>query len=101
MTDINDSLRGFEMPMDPETNKNYGYEITGDLSFKLCADFSTEQTKENSRSGLRYEKPIALGFKDLPSSYWFHPEGRYCFEREIDPDFFSNKRTDLPVPVIY
>jgi len=85
LANLNDALQNFEIPTDPETGKNYDYEILDKLSFKLCAEFSTEQKKG------KFEK-------EKPLSYWAHPEGYYCFDRKIDPDF-AKRNEEKPIPV--
>jgi hypothetical protein len=75
-----DSISGFIPPVDPETGGSYGYEATGYLSFKLCANFKLQASEEVGRSDF-YAKP---GY----SESWDHPGGEYCFERTIDPKLY-------------
>lgn len=49
------------LPRDPETEADYGYEITGDSTFRLCAEFARE-----SRA-------------DTAGEFWLHGEGRHCY----------------------
>ena len=49
------------LPRDPESEAGYDYEITGDRTFRLCAEFARE-----SRSGTAGE-------------FWLHAEGRHCY----------------------
>lgn len=55
---------------DPETGKAFEYRVVDTDEYTLCAVFATEHTDEDHRVYRIYRK------KD-----WFHPEGRYCFER--------------------
>lgn len=89
---LSDDLRGFRVPTDPVTGEEYGYETRGDLTFALCANFAKGSQGLEYRS--RLERPIAVdsvrvGFTDNPN--WQHPEGRHCFERTIDPDFYETR----------
>lgn len=95
LADLNNATRGFITPLDPENKENYGYEIAGPLSFKLCANFSTARTAGNDarQKEISYAPayPTPAG---ISQSSWFHGESRHCFDREIDPDFFSKKPRD-------
>ena len=90
---LNDKLRGIRVPADPETGESYGYEVQGPLTFALCATF-------NLRSDGDIANPEFLKAVDPFGDRvgWDHPEGRHCFERTIDPDFFSNENFGRPTP---
>ena len=84
---LNDDLRGIRIPSDPETEVAYQYSIKGPLSFALCGEF-------------RY--PSASGSSDyVPDVFntWHHPDGLFCFDRTIDPDFFDERAPLLEKPV--
>ncbi|OGF51909.1 hypothetical protein A3I27_00975 [Candidatus Giovannonibacteria bacterium RIFCSPLOWO2_02_FULL_43_11b] len=86
LSELNDSIRGFRVPVDPENSSNYIYRKTGNLSFDLCANFARA-----SRSGLdrtAAEKPMPIGQPYDISGYWDHEAGQICFQRTIDPDKF-------------
>jgi hypothetical protein len=58
---------------DPDTGKPYGYQILGNTSYRLCADFTTDSAT------------------DTPDSYnpyinvtWAHGQGHQCFDRNTD-----------------
>lgn len=90
---LNNDITGFRVPVDPETEQPYGYEKRGDLTFNLCADFSLVSRDESLEI-----QPVAKGLEDT----WSHGQGRVCFERMIDPDFFkvrSDTEKLAPVPV--
>jgi preprotein translocase subunit Sec61beta len=84
--DLTDSISGFSVPVDEETNVPYTYATTSALSFKLCANFNAE-TQPNSQSSdaYSYAMPAGAGGQDLASDSWFHAAGRVCFARTIDP----------------
>lgn len=91
---LNDELRGVIVPKDPQTKSNFEYQITGDLSFSLCADFNRpsstlEETMPKSPS---YAYPNGP-FHD---ETWTHKEGKACFNRTIDKDFFIPLKGERP-----
>jgi hypothetical protein len=54
---------------DPETDIAYGYEITGERSFRLCANFARD-----SEAGGGH-----------PTEFeWAHGSGRQCFDRIVE-----------------
>lgn len=87
---LKDSLSGYQPPVDPETASPYLYEKTGDLKFKLCADFKTsglgDMDKSSQRFSVPYPAPLADSFGN-----WQHSVGRVCFDRVIDPELYSVK----------
>lgn len=76
---LKDPTRYVFVPVDPSTGKQYGYEKTGDKTFRLCADF------EMKGSGMAYSENIS----------WDHEKGHVCFDRSIDPDFYPQKGAPL------
>lgn len=80
LTDLNDSISGFTAPLDPETNTQYGYTVTGPLSFQLCATFTTASSASGAMN-----VPQPYGVKGLPDN-WSHAKGIVCFDRTIDKD---------------
>lgn len=93
--ELEDSISGFFVPVDPETNDLYGYEITGDLSFKLCATFKTS-SKDSAFRGAN--QPYPYPYYDSFQQNWTHEADRICFERTIDPELYKTDRT-LKAPV--
>jgi len=86
--DLHDDISGFNAPADPQTSDAYTYEITGNLSFRLCSIFNfgnTLGTDENVPRAM-YAEPYAkpLGVPDN----WDHPEGPHCYDRTIDPELY-------------
>ena len=83
LTDLNSNLDNYIIPIDPETGNIYDYRIINALNFELCADFnlvsnSSSETIPQPKSDIR---PVTV-------DSWSHGSGHYCFEREIDKDFY-------------
>lgn len=73
--------------IDKQTKQPYGYEVTGDMSFKLCATFNKESQDLEGMGGFGGDyvmRPSPMGMNDS----WNHGAGETCFERTIDPDFY-------------
>ncbi len=81
------SVIGYAMPKDPETGKQYEYTVTGDLSFRLCADFKTVLTAESVGANTPYSYTQA-GLTVVPQ-YWVHGAQHTCFDTTLDPAFFK------------
>jgi hypothetical protein len=86
LTDLNDSINGFSVPVDEESGAAYGYAATSALSFKLCATFNAP-TQSNSPTVQSYSYPVPAGASgsSLFSDSWYHSAGSTCFARTIDP----------------
>lgn len=115
LTDINDTISGFIVPTDPETEVSYEYSIkgtsnqksvSGDLSFELCATFGEksqdlEGKGEFGRGGgmmyptVGYDSSISYPYPGGSNDVWTHEEGRTCFDRTIDPDIY---KPNNPIP---
>lgn len=80
LSELNDPLSYFAVPVDPETKTSYEYTKKGPLAFELCATFGAEDAS-NLGSGPRAVAPTPYGKNDN----WQHGAGRQCFERTIDP----------------
>jgi hypothetical protein len=85
LSDLNSMLNGNIVPTDPASGKSYRYEVSGPLSFKLCATFAKESRVTNTTS-----RPIApYPAKDVyGNETWQHGTGETCFTRTIDPAFY-------------
>lgn len=97
---LNDTMRGISVSRDPETGVMYEYMVKSDQSFTLCAAFSLPSEEgQGSIPGPLY------GTKDPYSSdTWEHGEGRTCFDRTIDEDYYppldeNGAPIGMPVPV--
>ncbi len=85
LSEINDSISYFDMPVDPETGEAYTYKKTGPQSFELCAVFARSTVgQEAAETG---SMPIDyIGY--VPDQKWQHPAGEHWFERSIDSDIY-------------
>jgi hypothetical protein len=90
LNDLKDPLASYQtVPNDPTTGQPYEYQITGPMSFKLCADFSMNSRDIGGR-GQVLTRPVEYGVIDN----WQHGVGHQCFDRPIDPDRYP----PLPKP---
>lgn len=80
LSDVEDSIIEYKIPVDPETKEQYEYKVTGELSFQLCANFSTEMSPEMIERYSLARPAVEIG------GNWEYAEGRTCFERTIDPE---------------
>lgn len=76
---LKDPISPSVIPSDPKTDQAYGYEKTGAMSFRLCADFERESMGEE---GL-VTRPLGN-----ENENWQHGSGRQCFDRTIDPELY-------------
>ena len=91
LSSLEDSLSGFRIPVDPQTNEPYVYGRSGDLAFTLCATFNKESFVE-----ARIPQPqVKYGFEE---TNWDHGEGEFCFKRDIDPELYPVRELP-PQPV--
>lgn len=81
LADLEYDFSNFSTPADPETEASYGYEVTGDLSFQLCAEFALESEAD----GTPIDRSVAI-YPEKSAGQWLHGAGRVCFDREIDPE---------------
>lgn len=89
LSDLNDSISGFEVPTDPETGATYEYSVTSSssnagVSFELCATFDRASENSNSYPG---------------SASWNHSAGRACFDRAVDPSLHPVNKNAPVTPV--
>jgi len=96
LSDLEDSISGFIPPVDSQSGEEYGYNILGDLSFELCAEFNLELggiLGENIHRSI--QPPVLLEAPRLVKSLggfeesWTHTAGHVCFERNIDPELYK------------
>lgn len=88
LADLNDNVRGYVIPQDPQDGSAYGYRATGDLSFSLCATFDREATSDVAPYGIDGPMPIPQYKAGYTSAYWSHAAGYACFDRTIDPELY-------------
>lgn len=94
LADLKDDIRGFIPPVDPEYGESYVYEISGPLSFKLCAVFKNK-TPESSINLINKNAPRPVTVDVYYDSYqqnWSHEAGDFCFSRTIDPELYSKEK---------
>lgn len=91
---LNDPLNSTVIPKDPQTNENYTYKTTSDLSFELCANFNLDSDNRAYPAGgtppaisTRYDSYYYVGNES--DTYWQHKSGLQCFSRTIDPDKYK------------
>ncbi|MCI0619789.1 DUF5671 domain-containing protein [Candidatus Wolfebacteria bacterium] len=80
---LEDSIRGFRVPADPETGGPYRYAVTGMYSFELCATFV--RASAETPKGVPSTLPYRDGGLD---ENWEHDAGETCFTRTIDPELY-------------
>ena len=82
LSDLNDSLSYFTIPVDPETKAAYVYKRQSPLDFSICATFGAAGTDQY---GSPVARPVAYG---APADKWGHAAGEVCFDRSIDPKLY-------------
>ncbi|HYC34664.1 MAG TPA: DUF5671 domain-containing protein [Candidatus Paceibacterota bacterium] len=86
LSDVIDSIRGNNIPKDPETKADYTYEVTGPLTFKLCAAFKTDTEVQKQKTD------ASRAYLPYPNEHWDHPVGEKCFDRKIDTDRYPIRK---------
>jgi hypothetical protein len=93
LSELDDSLSGYSVPVDPETNESYEYKspnvlATTTLTFELCANFSEKSQDLEGRGGYTDSSYPAKDIYYDPgfgNAKWEHNSGKTCFQRTIDP----------------
>lgn len=80
---------------DPETNKEFGYEIISDTSYRICATFLTAT---NDKSTFVGEKLPTLSTEPTTEINFDHPKGYYCFSKQLAS--YPSYMSPSPVPYI-
>lgn len=82
LSDLENPLIGFNVPVDPQTGAAFEYAVTSSLSFELCATFET--------ASIGGEKDVTrpYGIYEPYNESWTHADARTCFSRTIDPDLY-------------
>lgn len=81
LDDLEDTISGYIVPVDPSTGESYVYDVIGERTFRLCATF---ELPSEVVYGQRSSAPVKTGFNET----WEHEKGETCFEREVDPDLY-------------
>lgn len=89
--ELNDSFRGSSVPQDPQTGSSYGYQTQTKDSFILCAVFNLPAISKSTYPAKPYPADMFVG-----EGHWGHGDGKTCFERTIDRDFFFPKDMGMP-----
>ncbi len=87
LNELNDPLRGVNIPSDPSTGVLYPYRAIDDMTFEVCATFTTD-------SSVYVTEPAYYPYE---GGDWGHGVGEVCFERTIDPDFYKDATRPLPL----
>lgn len=88
---LNDSIRGFSAPVDPNTKHTYTYKVSGSEAFVLCATFETDSS---GASDVNIPRAVYGGV----SGNWEHGIGEKCFERVIDKELYPPIQ-NMPVQI--
>lgn len=113
LSDLEDSLLGIVIPVDPETGGMYEYGVINDLSltFEVCATFAAEST-DDQRAIPQMIRTDSIQIDAMSPEYpqiyppksqdynWQHGAGRVCFERTIDSDYYILQRDKIRPPSI-
>ncbi len=89
LTDLNDSISGYAVPIDPETKIPYEYTASGtsavdaSIGFQLCATFNLDSNMTSGKTA-----PVPAMYPGDVSLNWNHPAGRFCFSRTIDQQLY-------------
>ncbi len=94
-TELEDSLSGYTLPLDPETDTPYVYKKTSVLTFELCATFNAQTTDTAGRGAYPTKNSVYPAFGGGVDENWQHEKGETCFSRTIDPERYPS----LPVSV--
>lgn len=98
LAELTNDISGFVAPKDPETSQDYSYRVTGPKSFELCAVFTTSNTEQ---LGGKYPSTAPVRYDYEPTN-WSHGQGKVCFERTIDPDYYPPLKDGMvpkPMPL--
>lgn len=86
---LRNDLKGFQPPLDPETNTPYEYKVLGDLQFSLCAAFDQKSFLENvAYAGRTVPATVPYAYPGQLMDEWGHEAGKKCFDRTIDPQLY-------------
>ncbi len=90
LTDLNDSISGYSVSNDPQTNQPYEYNVKDlkVLTFELCAVFNLDSNVQSGEVKSVRQMPVPAYPYDGYSQNWNHSAGRVCFERTIDKELY-------------
>lgn len=93
LADLEDPIRGYIVPKDPQTGESYEYILGEGYAFSLCATFNAESRKTPGQ-----ETMPARPYDSLEGN-WEHAAGRVCFERIVDPERYPPYDKTMEKPV--
>ncbi len=82
------SFDGISLPIDPQSGDSYSYQVTGKLTYNLCAIFNGQSTTETIGSVSMPMIPAGSGVGES----WGHTAGYNCFHLSI--------RNFIPAPIV-
>lgn len=90
LSELQDPISGFIIPVDAETGQSYEYRPLGANSFELCATFNQKSPKNyyQGDSSIPVDTSYTIEGMSRQQGNWYHDEGRVCFNRTIDPDLY-------------
>lgn len=88
LAELSDPLTFGPVPTDPQSGEPYTYQVTGALSFKLCAIFNAENRVTQPYPESPTVVLMRIGGKGMGQDNWRHASGEVCFDRTIDPSFY-------------
>lgn len=93
LSQLNDDIRGFRVPMDPGTGAAYTYEMKSPEQFRLCANFALSNKQETDRPSIKdpYYPSYAYG-PYVGVQTWEHEAGTVCFDRTIDKERYQKEQ---------
>ena len=83
LSNLNDPISNYIIPVDPETNQSYEYRKISTSSFELCATFKTVNKTTDTTI-----KTTPVYNNGIDNANWQHDSGRYCFTRTIDKNLY-------------
>ncbi len=92
LSELENPLMGFSVPVDPSTGAAFEYTVRGLLSFELCATF------EAASVGGAEDSTRPYGVYAPYNESWTHDDQRTCFTRTIDPAMYPPV-TGTPYPM--
>lgn len=92
LSDLENPLMGFSVPVDPNTGAAFEYTVISPLSFELCATF------EAASAGGASDSTRPYGVYAPYNESWTHDDQRTCFTRTIDPAMYPPV-TGTPYPM--
>lgn len=92
LSDLNNNISGYIVPIDPENSAAYEYQVVDKLSFKLCANFNLATSEEFIGPSRAMQEYDFNGFYKK----WEHGAGKACFDRNIDSDL-NNPKNPIPL----